>query len=79
MAKSIRSKVKKRLRTVKRSVIKKQRLDPTSKLGEGGARAQQLLNEAATGHIRPRAPAPHCCLAVHAMPTRAARPASPLQ
>jgi hypothetical protein len=56
MAKSIRSKVKKRLRSVKRSVIKKERLDLSSKLGEGGAKALELLKEAATGHIRPRAP-----------------------
>jgi len=54
MAKSIRSKVKKRLRSVKRSVIKKQRQDPTSKLGEGAAKALELLKEASTGHIAPR-------------------------
>eukprot|EP00967_Tisochrysis_lutea_P051559 scaffold63700_cov27-Tisochrysis_lutea.AAC.4 len=53
MAKSIRSKVKKRLRSVKRSVIKKQKLDPSSKLGEGGARAAEKLKEAVTGYIKP--------------------------
>ena len=54
MAKSIRSKVKKRLRSVKRTVIKKQRLDPASKLGEGGAKALEILQDAKSGHLRPR-------------------------
>ncbi|EOD26055.1 hypothetical protein EMIHUDRAFT_423627 [Emiliania huxleyi CCMP1516] len=53
MAKSIRSKVKKRLRSVKRTVIKKQRLDPASKLGEGGAKALEILQDAKSGHLRP--------------------------
>jgi len=53
MAKSIRSKVKKRLRTVKRGVVKRQMADPTSKIGAGIARQQQKLAEAATGYVKP--------------------------
>ena len=67
MAKSIRSKEKNRLRSVKRAVIKKQRTDPESKLGEGGARSRALLKEAATGHIAPRAPRPGARARTHAM------------
>ena len=77
MAKSIRSKVKKRLRSVKRTVIKKQRLDPASKLGEGGAKALEILQDAKSGHLRPRVCRPFppnparktpCARCAHALP-----------
>lgn len=53
MAKSIRSKVKKRLRTVKRGVIKSQLDDPSSKVGTRRTAVLSKLAEAATGHIAP--------------------------
>lgn len=53
MAKSIRSKVKKRLRSVKRGVIKKQLLDPESKIGVRTTQIAAKLAEAATGHLQP--------------------------
>ena len=53
MAKSTRSKVKKRLRTVKRGVVKTQLKDPTSKLGVREAQKSAKLSEAATGYIKP--------------------------
>ena len=55
MAKSIRSKVKKRLRTVKRGVVKGQLDDPTSKIGVRTTKIQSMLAEAATGHLKPGA------------------------
>ena len=53
MAKSIRSKVKKRLRTVKRGVVKEQLLDPTSKIGKRTTQIAAKLAEAATGFLQP--------------------------
>uniref|UniRef100_A0A7S4F0B0 Uncharacterized protein n=1 Tax=Chrysotila carterae TaxID=13221 RepID=A0A7S4F0B0_CHRCT len=53
MAKSLRSKVKKRLRTVKRGVIKKQLADPQTKLGAGPAKVMEKLKEAGSGFIKP--------------------------
>lgn len=53
MAKSIRSKVKKRLRTVKRTILKQQLDDPTSKTGVRRTAVQAKLAEAATGHLKP--------------------------
>ena len=41
MAKGLRSKVKKRLRTVKRGVVKNELKDPTSKLGVREAKANR--------------------------------------
>ena len=53
MAKSIRSKVKKRLRTVKRGILKEQLDDPASKIGVRRTAVQSKLTEAATGHLAP--------------------------
>jgi len=53
MAKSIRSKVKKRLRSVKRGVLKRELADPASKLGVPQARVKETLAQAATGYIKP--------------------------
>ena len=53
MAKSIRSKVKKRLRTVKRGVVKKELLDPSSKLGKREVQKEVKLMEALSGHLKP--------------------------
>lgn len=53
MAKSIRSKIKKRLRSVKRGVVKSQKADPSSKLGVGVQKAKEKLTEAASGYIAP--------------------------
>ena len=53
MAKSIRSKVKKRLRTVKRGILKEQLEDKTSKMGTRRTAIQSKLAEAATGHLDP--------------------------
>ena len=53
MAKSIRSKVKKRLRTVKRGVLKKELRDPSSKMGERTASVLTKLTEALSGDIKP--------------------------
>uniref|UniRef100_A0A7S3FI33 Uncharacterized protein n=1 Tax=Haptolina ericina TaxID=156174 RepID=A0A7S3FI33_9EUKA len=53
MAKSIRSKVKKRLRTVKRGVVKEQLLDSTSKIGKRTTQIAAKLAEAATGFLQP--------------------------
>ena len=55
MAKSIRSKVKKRLRTVKRGVVKAQLQDPTSKLGVREVQKGEKLREALSGYIKPSA------------------------
>ena len=51
MAKSIRSKVKKRLRTVKRGVVKEQLLDPTSKIGKRTTQIAAKLAEAAEASL----------------------------
>ncbi|KAL1511257.1 hypothetical protein AB1Y20_006066 [Prymnesium parvum] len=56
MAKSIRSKVKKRLRTVKRGILKQQLDDPTTKVGVRRAAVHSKLAEAATGHLQPAKP-----------------------
>ena len=53
MAKSIRSKVKKRLRTVKRGVIKSELTKPTSKLGVRETQKSAKLQEAMSGYIKP--------------------------
>lgn len=53
MAKSIRSKVKKRLRTVKRGALHQQLNDPSSKIGVRRTAVQSRLAEAATGHLQP--------------------------
>ena len=53
MAKSIRSKVKKRLRTVKRGVVKRELLDRESKLGKRTVELEAKLDEALAGHIKP--------------------------
>ena len=53
MAKSIRSKVKKRLRTVKRGVVKAELQNPTSKLGVREAQKGEKLREALSGYIKP--------------------------
>uniref|UniRef100_A0A7S0Q6D2 Uncharacterized protein n=1 Tax=Coccolithus braarudii TaxID=221442 RepID=A0A7S0Q6D2_9EUKA len=53
MAKSIRSKVKKRLRTVKRGVVKREQADPSTKLGAGVQKVKEKLAEAASGYIAP--------------------------
>jgi len=53
MAKSIRSKVKKRLRTVKRTILKDQLDDSGSKVGIRRTSVQAKLAEAATGHLQP--------------------------
>ena len=55
MAKSIRSKVKKRLRTVKRGVVKAQLQDPTSKLGVREVQKGEKMREALSGYIKPSA------------------------
>ena len=55
MAKSIRSKVKKRLRTVKRGVVKAELLNPTSKLGVREIQKGEKLREALSGYIKPGA------------------------
>ena len=57
MAKSIRSKVKKRMRTVKRGVVKRELKDQESKLGVRPKQVQSKLGEAGTGYIRPGAAA----------------------
>jgi len=51
MAKSIRSKVKKRLRTVKRTILKQQLDDPSSKIGVRTTTVQAKLAQAATGFV----------------------------
>jgi hypothetical protein len=53
MAKSIRSKVKKRHRTVKRGVVKRELKDQESKLGTREKLKSGKLGEASTGYIRP--------------------------
>ena len=62
MAKSLRSKVKKRLRTVKRGVVKAELRNPTSKLGVRETKKAEKLREALSGYIKPgaarRAPPP---------------------
>lgn len=58
MAKSIRSKVKKRLRTVKRGVVKAELLNPTSKLGVREVQKVEKLREALSGYIKPGAASP---------------------
>ena len=69
MAKSIRSKVKKRLRTVKRGVVKAELLNPTSKLGVREIQKGEKLREALSGYIKPGA----CRTAPPDWPTRPAR------
>ena len=56
MAKSIRSKVKKRLRSVKRAVIKRDLRDPTTKLGVREVAKQAKLQEATSGYLKPGVP-----------------------
>ena len=53
MAKSLRSKVKKRLRTVKRGVVKAELRNPTSKLGVRETQKSEKLQEALSGYIKP--------------------------
>jgi len=53
MAKSIRSKVKKRFRTVKRGVLKKELSNPDSKLGKRETQKEAKLAEALSGHLKP--------------------------
>ena len=69
MAKSIRSKVKKRLRTVKRGVVKAELLNPTSKLGVREVQKGEKMREALSGYIKPGA----CRTAPPDWPTRPAR------
>mmetsp|Transcript_32826 Transcript_32826/g.56123 ORF Transcript_32826/g.56123 Transcript_32826/m.56123 type:complete len:188 (+) Transcript_32826:73-636(+) len=52
MAKSIRSKVKKRLRSVKRGVLKKELKDPTTKIGVRTTQVQAKLAKAMVGDVR---------------------------
>lgn len=56
MAKGLRAKVKKRLRTVKRGVIKKELRDPTSKLGKREVQKESKNREALSGHLEPGKP-----------------------
>ena len=53
MAKSLRSKVKKRLRTVKRGVVKRELANPDSKLGVREVQKESKLREALSGFIQP--------------------------
>lgn len=53
MAKSIRSKVKKRLRSVKRGVVKRELRDPDSKLGVREVQTNEKLGEALSGYLKP--------------------------
>jgi len=53
MAKSLRSKVKKRFRTVKRGVVKRTLSDPTTKLGKRETQKEQKIREALSGFIQP--------------------------
>ena len=53
MAKGLRSKVKKRLRTVKRGVVKRELADPASKLGVRNTAIQHKLEEALSGYLKP--------------------------
>ena len=53
MAKSIRSKVKKRLRTVKRSVIKKRNITPGTQQNERELRKEKKTEEALSGFLDP--------------------------
>ena len=53
MAKSLRSKVKKRFRTVKRGVVKRELSNPDSKLGKRETQKEQKLREALSGHLEP--------------------------
>mmetsp|Transcript_10234 Transcript_10234/g.20875 ORF Transcript_10234/g.20875 Transcript_10234/m.20875 type:complete len:171 (-) Transcript_10234:175-687(-) len=53
MAKSLRSKVKKRLRTVKRGVVKRELLNPESKLGKRETQKESMLQEALSGYLKP--------------------------
>lgn len=83
MAKSIRSKVKKRLRTVKRGVVKSELTKPTSKLGVREVQKSEKLQEALSGYIKPGThstrhdPSPTAIILatgspdVHARPTQA--------
>ena len=53
MAKSIRSKVKKRMRSVKRGVVKQELKNGDSKLGSRRVIVNEKLVEASSGYIRP--------------------------
>lgn len=53
MAKSIRSKVKKRFRTVKRGVVKRELANPDSKLGKRETQKEAKIREALSGHLQP--------------------------
>ena len=53
MAKGLRSKVKKRLRTVKRGVVKRELADPSSKLGVRNTAIHKKLEEALSGYLKP--------------------------
>jgi hypothetical protein len=53
MAKSIRSKVKKRLRTVKRGVVKRELAKPESKLGSREVQKEGKIREALSGYLQP--------------------------
>merc|ERR1712087_112977 len=44
---------KKRLRSVKREVVKREKADPSSKLGSGVRKTKEKLTEAASGFIAP--------------------------
>ncbi len=55
MAKSIRSKVKKRLRTVKRGVLKRELSKPETKVGARELAKEHKLAEALSGHLKPSA------------------------
>jgi len=68
MAKSIRSKVKKRLRTVKRGVVKAELLNPTSKLGVREVQKGEKMREALSGYLKPGV----CRTAPPVWPTRPA-------
>ena len=51
--KGLRSKVKKRLRTVKRGVVKRELADPSSKLGVRNTAIHKKLEEALSGYLKP--------------------------
>ena len=77
MAKSIRSKVKKRLRTVKRGVVKAQLQDPTSKLGVREVQKGDKMREALSGYIKPSACPHRSSRLARSVALLTARPAPP--
>ena len=61
MAKGLRSKYKKRLRTVKRGVVKKEMAQPATRVGAREVKKEGKLAEALSGHIAPsKLPRAHC-------------------